>query len=230
MWQGLSEELDGHGITVVTIGIDVDPDRSYPSMDRSGATHPQLIDREHATVGALGFVNVPMAMWVEADGTIVQPAHHSPVVPGWGDRPMPEGLPPRIAGRFEVLKTARDRHQEYLAALRRWAPDGVALDPDAARAASGVRSADEAMAIACFELGDHLRRHVDQEAAVPWWRQAHRLDPNNWAAKRQAWSLVTTQEGSAPDLMQEDTGPYDGNWLDDVLAVGMDRYYPPTSW
>lgn len=230
MWQGLNAELEQYGITVVSIGIDVDPAHCHPYMDKSGATHPQLVDRHHTTVGALGFVNVPMSMWVEADGRIVQPAHHSPVTPGWGDRPIPEGLPERITGRFEVLKTATDRHQEYLAALRRWAVDGTALTPDAARAASGIRSADQAMAIACFELGEHLRTSVGPDAAVPWWREAHRLDPDNWSAKRQAWSLVTTPEGAAPDLMQEDTGPYEGNWLDDVLAVGMDNYYPPSSW
>ncbi len=231
MWQGLNAELEQYGIAVVTIGIDVDPTTCHPYMDKSGATHPQLVDTAHTTVGALGFTNVPMSMWVDADGRIVQPAHYSPVTPGWGDRPIPEGLPPRILGRFEVLKQATDRHQEYLTALRRWATDGVALDPEAARTASGLRSEDEAMAVACFELGNHLRHTVGPEAAVPWWRQAHRLDPNNWAAKRQAWSLVTTVEGDAPDLMQEDTGPYDGNWLDDVLAVGgIANYYPPTTW
>jgi hypothetical protein len=231
VWQGLNEEFAANGITVITIGTEVNPAQCYPFMDKSGATHPQLIDKHHATVSALGFINVPMAMWVEANGTIVQPAHHSPVTPGWGDRPMPEGLPPRIAGRFEVLKQGTDRHQEYLTALRRWATDGVALDPEVARSASGMRTHDEAMAVACFELGDHLRKTVGDDASVPWWREAHRLDPNNWAAKRQAWSLITTAPGAAPDLMQEDTGPYDGNWLDDVLAVGgIDNYYPPTSW
>lgn len=43
--------------------------------------------------------------------------------------------------------------------------------------------------------------------------------------------MVTTPEGAdAPDLMQGPTDVYDGNWLDDVLAVGGgDNYYPALS-
>ena len=56
---------------------------------------------------------------------------------------------------------------------------------------------------------------------MPWWREAHRLDPANWTYKRQAWTLVTTPEGAEDnDLMQEPNDVYEGNWLDDVVAGG----------
>ena len=59
---------------------------------------------------------------------------------------------------------------------------------------------------------------------MPWWREAHRLYPGNWTYKRQAWTFVTTAEGATEnDLMQGPNDVYEGNWLDDVIAVGWRR-------
>jgi hypothetical protein len=75
-------------------------------------------------------------------------------------------------------------------------------------------------------LGEYLRRTVSPDAAVPWWREAHRLYPANWTYKRQAWTLVTTPEGATEnDLMQGPNDVYTGNWLDDVLAAGGGQHY-----
>jgi hypothetical protein len=229
VWQGLHNEFQSHDVDVVAIGIDVQAENCHPYIDKapdlSGAGL-SLIDSAHTTVGALNFRNVPMAMWVNADGAIALPAHSSPVTPGWGDRPVPEGLPPRMAGRLEQLKAGVDRHQEYLATLRKWVQTGLAPAP----LDTGL-SENEATAVAAFALGEHFRQTGDPTQQIACWRAAHELDPNNWAAKRQAWSLVTTSEGAAPDLIQEDTGPYEGNWLDDLVAVGgIKNYYPPTPW
>ena len=93
--------------------------------------------------------------------------------------------------------------------------------PVAARAAPTKRAPP-----ACFELGEHLRRTVGPDAAVPWWREAHRLYPANWTYKRQAWTLVTTPEGATEnDLMQGPNDVYEGNWLDDVIASGGGEAY-----
>ncbi len=229
MWQGLNDELNAAGIDVIVIGVDVDPETCHPFMDKAPgliAANQSFVDSTHSTVGALGFKNVPMAMWLNEDGVVVMDAHHSPVTPGWGDRPVPEGLPPRMEGRFVELKKATDRHQEYLGIIRAWAASGVVP-----AAAPVETTRDQALAATAFELGDHFRRTGNADKSVHYWKMAHSLDPDNWAAKRQAWTLVTTPAGAPPDLVQEDTGPYDGNWLDDLIAVGgIDRYYPPTPW
>jgi hypothetical protein len=228
VWQALNDEFAAHDVYIVAVGIDVDPTKCFPYIDKApelSAAGLSLIDVHHQTVGALGFRNVPMSMWVNEDGTIALPAHHSPVKAGWGDRAMPEGLPPRIEGRFIELKKAVDRHQEYLAALRLWVQTGAAPAP-----IEDGFTHDQAQAVAAFELGDHYRVAGNEAGQVQWWREAHRLDPDNWSAKRQAWTLITTPEGAAPDLIQEDTGPYEGNWLDDVVERGMGNYYPATPW
>ena len=118
---------------------------------------------------------------------------------------------------------------EYRAAIVDWARHGAesrfALSPDDVVARSLPRGDDEARAAACFEMGEHLRRTVGSDAAVSWWREAHRLYPANWTYKRQAWTLVTTAEGSENDLMQGPNDVYEGNWLDDVIAGGGGEHY-----
>ncbi len=229
MWQALNEEFQANDVDVLVVGIDVNATACHPFMDKATSLNDaglSLIDSAHITVGALNFRNVPMALWVAADGTIVLPAHSYPVTPGWGDRPVPEGLPPRMAGRIEQLKAGVDRHQDYLAALRHWVQTNEAPAP----LDTGFTQ-NEAVAVAAFELGEHFRQHGNTDSQIACWRAAHELDPNNWSAKRQAWTMVTTAEGAAPDLIQEETGPYDGNWLDDLVAVGgIKNYYPPTPW
>jgi hypothetical protein len=78
---------------------------------------------------------------------------------------------------------------------------------------------DEARAAAHFELGQHLYRANEEAAAVPHFRAAHRLQPDNWTYKRQAWSLADPSQGP--------TALYDGDWMSDVRRIGAENYYPP---
>jgi hypothetical protein len=94
-----------------------------------------------------------------------------------------------------------------------------ALTPEQVVAKARPRGRAEAEAAACFELGQHLYRQGLADAAVPWFRQAHRLQPENWTYKRQAWSMVDRTQGR--------TAEYDSSWLDDVKAIGAENYYEP---
>ncbi|MBI1802201.1 MAG: hypothetical protein HY259_10820 [Chloroflexi bacterium] len=55
--------------------------------------------------------------------------------------------------------------------------------------------------------------------AVRQFRDAYRLQPDNWTYKRQAWSLV--RAGQTPLEV------YGGDWLTDVRKIGAENYYPP---
>jgi len=142
---------------------------------------------------------------------------------------IPDGLPERMTRMFTEVKAIPDHADEYRAAIVDWAHHGAesrfALSPDEVVAMSLPRGVAEARAAACFELGEHLRRTVGHDAAVPWWREAHRLYPGNWTYKRQAWTLVTTEPGADNDLMQGPNDVYEGNWLDDVIAGGGGAAY-----
>ena len=230
MWQALQTELEPLGVTVVTVALDSDPALAYPWIDAAAPTHPSLIDRAHTLGALLGFVNVPMAVWIDENGVLVRPAEAANVQPnGLKGRPLPEGLPERILARLALVAEFPGDHEAYLAAVRDWARNGsasgFALTPDEVVARSLPRGADESRAAASFELGERLFELDGQEAAAPWWREAHRLHPSNWTYKRQAWSLATTKPGEASDLIQEPTDLYEGNWLDDLVAQGGPEQY-----
>jgi hypothetical protein len=178
-----------------------------------------------------GFLNIPMAVWIDEQGVIARPAESASIERSpLRDMEIPEGLPERMDRMFREVKSIPDDSAAYRTAILDWVANGAAspyvMSPEDVVAASQPRGGDEARAAACFELGECLRRTVGPDAAVPWWREAHRLFPANWTYKRQAWTLVTTLEGATEnDLFQGPNDVYDGNWLDDVIAGGGGEHY-----
>ena len=176
-----------------------------------------------------------MAVWIDETGTIVRPAEGASIERSpFRDMDIPEGLPERFTQLLVQVKNIPEFSADYRAAIVDWAQHGnvsrFALCADEVIERSQPRGIDEARAAACFELGEHLRRTlgpgVGDEAAVPWWREAHRLYPDNWTYKRQAWTLVTTPAGATEnDLLQEPNDVYEGSWLDDVIAIGGGENY-----
>ena len=211
--------------------MDIEPAHTYGWIDAAAPTHPSLIDTTHITGELFGFTNIPMAVWIDEDGTIVRPAEGASIQRNpMRDAEVPDGLPPRIDRAMREVKKIPDNAEAYRAAIVDWAHNGAAspyaLSPDEVIERSQPRGTDEATAAACFELGEYLRRTVSPEAAVPWWREAHRLHRTNWTYKRQAWTLVTTPEGATEnDLMQGPNDVYTGNWLDDVIELGGGEAY-----
>jgi hypothetical protein len=133
---------------------------------------------------------------------------------------MPEALR-EVLGEAKKIEA---NPREYMAALRDWAEKGAdsefALSPAELVRRSRPRSADEALAAANFEMGQHLYRAGHGDDAVAYWREAHRLQPENWTYKRQAWSIADPNQ-AATDL-------YEGNWLKDVKAIGGGQNYYPS--
>ncbi len=219
------------GATIVTVALDVNPDHTRQWIDAASPTHPSLIDTSHVTDELFGFINIPMAVWIDELGNIVRPAESASIERSTlRDMEVPEGLPDRLDRMLREVKKIPDHSAEYRAAILEWVHRGsessYALDADTVIARSQPRGENEARAAACFELGEHLLRTVGHDAAVPWWREAHRLYPANWTYKRQAWTLVTTPAGATEnDLMQFPNDVYEGNWLDDVLASGGGEAY-----
>jgi tetratricopeptide (TPR) repeat protein len=227
VWQALRTQLLPFGIEIVTVALDTGGvDAVRPWLDAAKPEHPSLIDVAHITDDLLGFVNVPNSVWIDEHGMIVRPAE-----PAWpGSTPvidmlpaMTDHLPPERRGVVdEVLKMKIDPAAS-LAMLLDWAEKGAesqyVLSPDEVIARSHPRGDDEARAAAHFELGQHLFAHGDHDAAVPHWREAHRLYPANWTYKRQAWNLEAGDTVTPSDR-------YDGSWLVDVRAIGAENYYP----
>jgi hypothetical protein len=211
---------------VVTVALDIEPAHAHRWIDAAAPTHPSLIDTGHVTGELFGFVNIPMAVWIDEAGTIVRNAETAAIQRSpLRDMEIPDDLPERMTRMMTEVKAIPDDSAAYRDAIVDWVRRGAespfVLRPEEVVERSRPRGAAEAEAAACFELGKYLRITVGEEAAVTWWRRAHDLDPGNWTYKRQAWTLVTTPEGAAEyDLVQGPNDVYAGNWLDDVLAIG----------
>ena len=228
MWQELRTELHPRGLEVVTVALDVDAEAARPFIDAARPAHPSLIDQAHVLDERFGVVNVPNGLWIDEAGFIVRPAE--PAFPG--RNPVldqlknidPSTLPPDQAAMLAEAQKIKTDPEGYLAMLQDWVEHGAAsryaLSPDEVVRRSQPRASDEALAAAEFELGQHLHRAGDHAAAIPHWRAAHRLYPDNWTYKRQAWEFEDP-------MRQGHTDAYDGSWYEDVVKIGAENYYPP---
>jgi hypothetical protein len=210
----------------VTVALDIDIDLARPWNTLAAATHPTLIDTTHITIAAFGFTNIPMAVWIDENGVLVRPAEAASIERSpLRDMEIPEGLPEQLSKVMHAVKAIPDDAEAYRAAILDWVRNGAesrfAMTPDEVIERSRPHSDDEARARACFELGEHLRRTGHADSAVAWWKEAHRLDPQNLVYKRQAWTLVTTPAGATEyDLMQGPNDVYDSNLVDEVSGEG----------
>ncbi len=218
---------------MVTVALDIRPADTHRWIDDAAPTHPSLIDTRHVTGELFGFVNIPMAVWIDETGTLVRNAESASIERSpLRDMEVPDGIPDRMRSLLTEVKAIPDHAEAYRAAIVDWAERGddspYALGPDEVVARSLPRDTSTARATACFELGQHLATtHPDGHlAAVPWWKQAHELDPTNWTYKRQAWTLATTpDDADGNDLVQEAGDVYGTSWIDDVVAGGGGAAY-----
>ncbi len=225
MWQELRQELRPQGLEIVTVALDTGgADAARRWIEAARPDHPALIDQAHLLDELFGIVNVPSGVWIDEGGTIVRPPETAyPRRPPFLDRPLPADATPEAAARFAEVRKLRIEPERYIAALRDWVARGAAspyaLPPEEVLRRSRPRPVGEATAAAHFALGQHLHRTGRPAAAVPHFRAAHRLQPDNWTYKRQAWSLVDPAQGPTPQ--------YEGDWLSDVRRAGAENYYPP---
>ena len=134
-------------------------------------------------------------------------------------------MPPEIADVLAEARKIRTEPELYLDdAARLGRARGRepvrALPRRGDRALAAARSTTEATAAAEFDLGQHLHRNGDHEGAIVHWREAHRLFPDNWTYKRQAWNFEDP-------VRQGHTDAYDGSWFEDIKKIGAENYYPP---
>jgi hypothetical protein len=219
--------LHPRGLEIVTVALDVDADAARPFIESAKPEHPSLIDQAHVCDELFGFVNVPNGVWIDEAGVIVRPSEAAHP----GSNPFTESfrtmdlstVPPDIADVLREARKIKTDPEQYVAMIEDWvehgAPSRYALTPDEVIARSATRSTVEATAAAEFELGQHLHRAGDHAAAIPHWREAHRLFPDNWTYKRQAWNFEDP-------VRQGHTDVYDSSWYEDIQKLGAENYYP----
>lgn len=224
MWQELYRELHPKGLEIVTVALDTaGAEVARPWIVAARPDHVCLIDQAHVVDELFGIVNVPTGVWIDEAGMIVRPAETAhPQRPSFLDRDIPVGATPDEITRITEVKKLRVEADLYITALRDWVAHGAdsrfVLPPEEVMRRSRPRPVDEAMAAAHFELGQHLHRIGRIGDAVTHFRDAYRLQPDNWTYKRQAWSLLAS--GQSPMEV------YGSDWLTDVQQIGAENYYP----
>ncbi len=243
MWQAFRDELADQGFELVAVGMDTlgaEGCRSY--IEAAEPTHPSLIDTHHLLAELFGVINIPNGVWIDEDGMIVRPAEVAPAPPSI-DKPGSNALgdlgeiAPRMMEIFTEAMQIEADPAAYEAALRDWISNGAdspyALSPAEVIERSRPRSPDTSLGQAHFELATHLELAGDHTAAIGHFAHAHELVPDNFAYRRQAWSLEPGAEGPIARFWQgpvegdEDAWPYATDWLADVRAMGPANYYPP---
>jgi hypothetical protein len=117
--------------------------------------------------------------------------------------------------------------------LTRGADSRFALSPDEVIDRSRPRDADKASGHAHFQLASQLEMDGHHAAAVQHFREAHRLVPDSWTFRRQAWSLEKVGNDAmarfwqGPDPKSPEAWPYEGDWLTDVRKIGAENYNDP---
>ena len=194
---------------------------------------PVVVDAAHRLGELFGVVNVPSGIWVDEDGVIVRPPETAyPSFPAFAsidvdDPQVQASTPPAALQRLRTVipevRKMRIDPEGYVSALRDWVARGsdspYALSADEVLERSRPRPREQAEAAAAFALGQHLHRTGRAERAVRWFRESHRLQPDNWTYRRQAWTFADPAQGP--------TEQYDGDWLTDVRRQGAENYYEP---
>ncbi len=222
----MRKELHPKGLEIVTVALDVGGiDAATPFIERAEPEHPSLIDQAHSLDELFGVVNVPTGIWIDEGGMIVRPPEAAWPGKAVFRKMIPKELPPDtdpwVVKALDVTRRIPTAPEKYVEALRDWVDRGAesphALSPEEVLARSRPRPPEAGLAAAHFELGQHLHRAGFPDDAVPYFREAHRLQPDNWTYKRQAWSFA--------DPLQRPNDVYEGDWAGDVEKSGPENYY-----
>jgi tetratricopeptide (TPR) repeat protein len=146
------------------------------------------VDDQQIVTQKYNMVNVPTAVWIDERGRIVRPNEVA-----------------FIDDRFKTF-TGMDS-APYVAAIRDWAAKGsnsvYALSETELRARLKPHSDDRSRADAEFALAEYLYKQGKGADAIPHFKEAQRLDPDNWNYKRQAWALSDAERDYGTSFNKE---------------------------
>jgi tetratricopeptide (TPR) repeat protein len=188
-WQTLYRELKGKNLEIVSVAQDTGGVKDAgPWIAAAKPEFTVLIDTKHEVTRLYNMVNVPTAVWINEQGRIVRPNEVA-----------------YVDNRFTAMH--RVEAAPYLDAIRDWATNGersaFALSEKELKERLAPQNPDWALAAAEFGLAEYLYHNGQGAASVRHYKEAQRLNPENWNYKRQAWALSDAERDYGTTFMKE---------------------------
>ena len=199
-WQKFFEETKSGNFEIVSVAEDVGGLKAAgPWIEKASPDFTVLIDEKHTVASLYGMVNVPTAVWIDEAGKIVRPNEVA-----------------YIDNRFKSMHGIDA--SPYLNGLRDWIKQGgksiYAMSPDKLREHLNQFTPQNLLADANFKMGQYLVTTAHEREAIPYFKMAQKLRPEDWNYKRQAW------------LFADPDKDYGTNFLKEVNALNGRPYYP----
>lgn len=171
-----------------------------PWITAAKPTYTALIDEKQTVTQLYGMVNVPTGVWIDERGRIIRPNEVA-----------------FIDDRFKSFTNMESA--PYVNAIRDWAKNGsksvFVLRESELKERLKPQSQERARADVEFSLGQYLYKIGKGADAIPHFKEAQRLDPDNWNYKRQAWALSDAERD------------YGTNFRKEVQKLNGKPYYEP---
>ncbi len=199
-WQKLYAELKNKNFEIISVAQDTGGVKdAAPWITKTPLEFTVLIDETQLVTRLFDMVNVPTAVWIDETGRLVRPNETA-----------------YVDNRYKVMHGLDA--DEYLNAIRDWAENGkkspFALSEKELRERLTPQKPEHALAAAEFALAEFLSHKGLAEDAIPHYKEAQRLNPDNWNYKRQAWALTNadrdygTNWGKEVQKQQAEGKPY----------------------
>lgn len=188
-WQKFYHDLNDKNFEIISIAQDTGGAKdAAPWITAAQPEYTALIDDKHLVTQLYNMVNVPTAVWINEKGMIVRPNEVA-----------------YVDNRYKAMHGVDAG--PYLDAIRDWVANGdrspFVMNEQEVKERLKPPSPERALADTEFALAEYLHKNGKGEDAIAHFKEAQRLDPDNWNYKRQAWALSDAEKNYGTSFMKE---------------------------
>jgi len=188
-WQKFYHDINDKNFEIISIAQDTGGAKdAAPWINAAKPEYTALIDDKHLVTQLYNMVNVPTAVWINEKGMIVRPNEVA-----------------YVDNRYKAMHLIDAG--PYLDAIRDWVANGdrsaFVMSEQEVKERLKPPSPERATADAEFALAEYLYKNGKGADAIAHFKEAQRLDPDNWNYKRQAWALSDAEKDYGTSFMKE---------------------------
>jgi len=188
-WQKFYHDLNDKNFEIISIAQDTGGVKDAGQwITAAKPEYTALIDDKHLVTQLYNMVNVPTAVWINEKGMIVRPNEVA-----------------YVDNRYKAMHGIDAG--PYLDAIRDWVANGdrsvFVMKENEVKERLSPPSSERVLADAEFALAEYLHKNGHGDDAIPHFKEAQRLDPDNWNYKRQAWALSDAEKNYGTSFGKE---------------------------